>query len=74
MMGKIVSSCGSRKQANDELGVGDTWLKVKTINGNPFLVDQDGKLVNGIRSVSVSSDVKDITIGSCTFISRSEDV
>lgn len=67
MATQISSSNSERSQALKEIGVGDTYLSVKTINGTPFLVDQDGKLVNNIRSVSISGEFGKPTVGAVEF-------
>ncbi len=61
-------------QAQKDLGIGDTVLSVKSINGSVFLVDQKGKMVQGIKSVSVSSEHDGLTLINIVSMSGQIDV
>lgn len=46
-----------------------TQLSIKTFNGSVFVVDQNGKLVDGQISVKAETSVDDITRVTLTFYS-----
>lgn len=47
----------------DSVGIemGDTYLSIKSVNGHLYVVDQNGKLINGIISITGKSTVDDKT-------------
>lgn len=45
----------------DGLKVGKTFLSIKSVNGNLFVVDQNGDMVNGLISCSAKSEVDSFT-------------
>jgi hypothetical protein len=52
--------------------VGDTVLSAVMVNGNVCVVDQHGKMVQGLKAVSVSSDIKGLSLITLTVGSKVE--
>lgn len=51
---------------------GDTVLSAIMVNGNVCVVDQQGKMVKGLKSASISSDVKGLSAITLTVRSHVE--
>jgi hypothetical protein len=54
--------------------IGDTVLSAKIVNGSVCVVDQHGKMVQGLKAASISSDVKNVTTITLTVRSHTESI
>lgn len=52
--------------------VGITFLSVKSVGGNIYIVDQNGDMINGLISCSVNTEVDCLTKISLTCVSHGE--
>jgi len=44
-----------------DLEVGETYLSIKEVDGNIFVVDQNDKLINGLINCSATTDKDEFT-------------
>ena len=52
--------------------IGETVLSAIMVNGNVCVVDQNGKIIQGLKSASISSDIKGVSLITLTVGSKVE--